>query len=170
MKVISMNVTRPRLRRAARVAVAVAAALGLASVPVDAQFELAGTAWEVVERSYVRGDSSWVNREPQPGLYLFGQEHYSVQEIRESGPRPVFDETTTDAERLRAFDVFHAHTGTYEVVGSTLVVGITLAKGPNTMQGQGARYELRWRDDLLEVIRRSAAEREVRVTVLRRVE
>ena len=138
--------------------------------PAHAQFELAGTAWEVVERSYQRDDSSWVNRSPEPGIYLFTERHYSVQEIRESGPRAHFDDATTDAERLRAFDVFHAHGGTYEVVGAQLLVTITIAKGPNTMGGAAASYDLIRRGELLDVIRTSAAENETRVTTLRRVE
>ena len=40
---------------------------------------MAGTVWEVVERSYERGDSSWVNGTPEPGLYVFTEQHYSVQ-------------------------------------------------------------------------------------------
>ena len=137
--------------------------------PAHAQFDLAGTAWEVVGRSYERGDSSWVNRSPEPGLYVFTDRHYSVQEIRESGPRPPFDDSTTDDERLRAFEVFHAHGGTYEVVGDRLLMTITIAKGPNTMDGAITTYDLRWRGELLEVIRTSAAEGETRVTMLRRM-
>ena len=137
--------------------------------PAWAQFDLAGTSWEVVERAYQRGDSAWVNRSPEPGLYVFTQRHYSIQEIRESGPRPVFDEATTDIERLRAFEVFHAHGGSYEIAGDRLVLTITIAKGPNTMRGGLATYDLRWRGELLEVIRESAAEKETRVTTLRRL-
>ena len=137
--------------------------------PAAAQFDLAGTSWEVVERSYERGDSSWVNRSPEPGLYVFTERHYSIQEIRESGPRAVFDDSTTDMERLSAFEVFHAHGGSYEVVDDRLLLTITIAKGPNTMSGGVAAYDLRWRGQLLEVIRVSAAEDETRVTTLRRL-
>jgi len=149
---------------------AVALTLGATDRPLHAQFDLAGTAWEVVERSYQRGDSSWVNRSPEPGMYVFTGRHYSVQEIRESGPRAPFDDATTDAERLRAFDVFHAHGGTYEVIGDQLVVTITIAKGPNTMGRVTAAYDLRWDGEMLAVARTSAAENETRVTTLRRVE
>jgi hypothetical protein len=137
--------------------------------PASAQFQLAGTAWEVVERSYERGDSTWVNRSPEPGLYVFTESHYTVQEIRESGRRPIFEEATTDEERLRAFEVFHAHGGTYTVSGDRLVVTITIAKGPNTMDGGTATYGLKWRGELLEIVRTSAAEQETRVTTLRRL-
>lgn len=127
-------------------------------------------AWEVVERSYERGDSSWVNRSPEPGLYVFTDRYYSVQEIRESGPRAPFTDTTTDMERLAAFDVFHAHGGTYEVVGDRLRVTITIAKGPNTMDGGTYEYGLEREGALLRVIRVAPGGTEVRITVLRRVE
>ena len=137
--------------------------------PVFAQFELAGTSWAVVERSYERVDSAWVNRDPEPGLYVFTDHHYSVQEIRESGPRPNFGASTTDEERLRAFEVFHAHGGTYDVEGDQIFMTITIAKGPNTMNGVVSAYDLRWRGELLEMIRTSEAENETRVTTLRQL-
>lgn len=133
------------------------------------EFDLRG-AWEVVERTYERADSSWKNTRPEPGFYLFTANRYGVQEIRESGPRPVFDEETTDAERLRAFEVFHAHGGSYEVVGATLSVRILLAKGPNTMDGRVYEYGLSWEAGDLVVTRTAAAESETRTTKLRRIE
>ena len=69
----------------------------------------------------------------QEGLYVFTESHYSVQEIRDSGPRPIFTADTTDPERLAAFDVSHAHGGSYEITGDRLLVQIWIAKGPNTM-------------------------------------
>ena len=129
---------------------------------------LIGT-WQVVERGYQRGDSAWT--ETEPGLYMFSEGYYAIQEIREAhGPRALFNETTTDAERLSAFDVFHAHSGSYRVDGDRLLVTPTLAKGPNTMAGSAAEYLLEWEADRLRVIRASAAEDERRVTVLRRLE
>ena len=156
---------------ALRWAVLGAASMAMAALakPAHAQFNLAGTAWEVVERAYERGDSSWVNQSPEPGLYVFTDRHYSVQEIRESGPRAPFDDSTTDEERLRAFDVFHAHGGAYEVVGDRLLMSISIAKGPNTMDSAITTYDLRWKGELLEVVRASAAEDETRVTTLRRM-
>lgn len=156
------------MTRIHRLALCLIATLASA-LPADAQFDLSGTTWEVVERSYERGDSSWVNRSPEPGFYVFTERHYSIQEIRESGPRADFDDSTTDMERLSAFEVFHAHGGSYEVIGNRLLVTITIAKGPNTMNGGVATYDLRWRGQLLEVSRVSAAEDETRVTTLRRL-
>lgn len=128
---------------------------------------LAG-AWEVVERSYVRGDSSWAEREPGP--YLFTGGHYAVQEIREAGgPRAPFTPATDAAERLAAYEVFHAHAGRYAIDGDRLLVTPTVAKGPNTMLGDTYAYELTVEGDRMRAVRVSAAEDERRETVLRRV-
>lgn len=127
-------------------------------------------AWEVIERSYERGDSAWVVSGPEPGIYLFTDTFYGIQEIRDSGPRPLFTENTTDTERLAAFEVYHGHTGTYRVEGSTLWFTPTLAKGPNTADGGTYSYRLEWQGELLRVVREAPAEEETRVTTLRRVE
>ena len=82
--------------------------------------------WRVTERSFSRPDSSWTNSNPEAGLYMFGERYFSVQEIRESGPRALFSDGTTALERLAAFDVFHAH--------STLNIVPTHAKSPNSMR------------------------------------
>lgn len=126
-------------------------------------------AWEVVERSYQRGDSSWVNSSPEAGRYVFTERYYGVQEIRESGPRPDFTDTTTELKRLAAFDVFHAHGGPYEIVGDRLVISIDIAKSPNTMSGDATyEYQLDFSGDQVRVIRAVQGER--RTTTLRRME
>ena len=125
-------------------------------------------AWVVVERSFVRGDSSWVVTDPQPGVYLFTATHYGVQEIRESGPRTTFSDDTPDSERLAAFEVFHAHSGAYEVVGDELRVTPDVAKSPNTMSGATYTYGLEWDGAEVAIVRRAPGE--VRTTLLRRIE
>ena len=126
--------------------------------------------WAVQERSYARGDSSWTESKPQPGLYFFGNRHYAVQEIRESGSRPLFDETTSDLDRLAAFDVFHAHAGRYELSDWVITIIPTLAKRPNTMDGRVHSYAYELAGETLTITRVSPAEGERRVTRLRRVE
>jgi hypothetical protein len=72
--------------------------------------------------------------------------------------------------RLAAFDVFHAHTGTYEVEDSTLTILPVLAKSPNSMDGRPVTYAWTLERDRLTITRRSVAEQEVRITRLIRVE
>ena len=124
--------------------------------------------WHVVERSFTRPDTSWTVSDPHPGQYFFGETHFSVQEIRESGPRALFGERTADLERLAAFDVFHAHSGTYEVTDSTLTIVPTLAKSPNSMDGHSYSYDYAIDGNRLTITRRSGEE--TRVTTLVRVE
>ncbi len=125
--------------------------------------------WRVTERSFSRPDSSWTNSNPEPGLYIFGKRYFSVQEIRESGPRVLFGENTAELERLAAFDVFHAHSGTYEATDSTLTIAPTLAKSPNSMDGRSYSYAIEIRSDRLTITRVSG-DGETRVTTLTRVE
>ena len=111
-------------------------------------------ARKVVERSYQCGDSSWVNRSPEVGRYVFTERYYGVQEIREPGPRPDFTDTTTELQRLTAFDVPHAHGGPYEIVGERLVITIDIAKSPNTMSGEAPfEYQLEFSGDQVRVVR-----------------
>ncbi len=124
--------------------------------------------WHVVERSFTTPDTSWAVSDPQPGQYFFGETHFSVQEIRESGSRALFGEHTTDLERLAAFDVFHAYSGTYEVTDSTLTIVPTLAKSPNSMDGRSYSYDYATDGNRLTITRRSGDE--TRVTTLVRVE
>ncbi len=124
--------------------------------------------WRVVERSFVRGDSTWTEQDPQPGFYHFGERYYAVQEIRESGARALFTSETSEEERLAAFDVFHAHSGTYTLADGVLTIQPLLAKSPNSMSGPAASYRVEIDGDRLVVLRE--AEGEVRTTVLERVE
>lgn len=126
--------------------------------------------WEVVERSYATPDTSLTNANPEPGQYFFGAQYFSVQEIRESGSRPLFTPETSDAERLAAFDVFHAHSGSYTTDGSTLTIRPTLAKSPNSMDGSAYHYAYDIVGDRLTITRTAADESETRVTTLSRIE
>jgi len=124
----------------------------------------------VAERSYTTPDTSWTNTSPEPGQYFFGERYFSVQEIRESGPRTLFTPETADLERLAAFDVFHAHSGTYEIDGTTLTIRPTLAKSPNSMDGSAYRYAYDLTGDRLTITRTTTDGSETRVTILSRIE
>ncbi|MFQ5705443.1 MAG: hypothetical protein ACE5HT_15675 [Gemmatimonadales bacterium] len=126
--------------------------------------------WQVVERSFTRNGSTRIETNPQPGLYIFAERYFSVQEIRESGPRELFTAETSDPVRLAAFDVFHAHSGTYDATDSTLTIVPTLAKSPNSMDGSSYTYRLSYAGDSLKIKRVSEDGRETRVTTLVRIE
>jgi hypothetical protein len=101
---------------------------------------------------------------------MFGQGYYSIQEIRESGPRALFDDLTTPEQRLEAFEVYHGHAGTYERHGDRLSLVPSIAKGPNTMHGTAAEYVTELRGDTLIITRGSDDSGRRRITVLHRVE
>ena len=126
--------------------------------------------WRVVERSFATAGSSRVETHPQPGQYIFAQRYFSVQEIRESGPRELLTAETSDSARLAAFDVFHAHSGTYETTDSTLTITPTLAKSPNSMDGSSYSYCISVCGDSLRIKRVSGVRTQTRVTTLVRVE
>ncbi len=126
--------------------------------------------WHVVERSFTSNGSTRREASPQPGQYIFAQRHFSVQEIRESRPRDLFTAETSDSARLAAFDVFHAHSGTYQATDSTLTITPTLAKSPNSMDGSSYTYNISMSGDTLRIKRVSGDGTETRITTLVRVE
>ena len=92
---------------------------------------LAGT-WRITAASVTSPDTSYTDTDPQPGLYLFLDRHYST--VLVPGPeRASFTDETTDAEMLAAYENFIANTGTYTVSGSTLTLQHIATKFPNAM-------------------------------------
>ncbi len=94
---------------------------------------LAG-AWRITEASVTSPDTSYTDTDPQPGLYLFLDRHYSTLLV--PGPeRASFTDETPDAEMLAAYENFIANTGTYTVSDSTLTLEHIVTKFPNVMSG-----------------------------------
>lgn len=94
---------------------------------------LAG-AWRITEASVTSPDTSYTDTDPQPGLYLFLDRHYSTVLVPGSEQAPFTDETS-DAEMLAAYENFIANSGTYEVSDSTLTMQHIVTKFPNVMSG-----------------------------------
>jgi len=92
-------------------------------------------AWKVVEVSDTAPDTSYTNTSPQPSLYLFAKQHYSIMVVDGTQPRALFKERfqPTDSEKLAAYDSFSANSGTYEVTDSTFTTHAIVAKSPNRM-------------------------------------
>ena len=42
-------------------------------------------AWKVTEASFKSPDATWTDTNPQPGLYIFTKQHYSIMSVP-SGP------------------------------------------------------------------------------------
>jgi hypothetical protein len=89
-------------------------------------------AWRVVEATNADGQ---VNSQPEPGLYVFTDRHYSIMRVMAArGPYP---EKPTDKDKVAAFDPFVANSGTYEIKGDQLTIRPMVAKNPNVMTGKG---------------------------------
>lgn len=120
-------------------------------------------AWRVTE-VVVTGAGASSNKAPQPGIYIFTKQHYSIMLVRGSAPRKApaaaaNPEKLTDAEKLARFDVydpFTANSGTYEVKGTTLAIHPAVAKNPGVM-GSTQTSEFKLEGNTLTLVSKSAA-------------
>ncbi len=139
-------------------------------------------AWKVTEVSFESPDTSWTDADPQPSLYIFAKQDYSIMHVpsgpdgssqpRElfSGDEPIVGSSEpTDAEKLAAYDSFIANSGTYEVSGSTLTTRPIVAKNPNFMSGGSLTYTYEIEGDTLRLTLTLpwAPENETRYTLVR---
>ena len=100
--------------------------------------------WRVTE-VVVTGANAATNKTPQPGLYVFTKQHYSIVTVNGTAPRNDFGTPNdpsklTDAEKLARYEAwapFAANSGTYQVSGSTLTTRPLVAKNPAVMRRQG---------------------------------
>lgn len=99
--------------------------------------------WKVTEIVVTGANASNVAN-PQPGLFIFAQKHYSVMWVPGNQPRSLFKgESPTDQEKIAAYDSFVANSGTYEVDGATLTLHPMVARSPNFMAGGVSKSQLR---------------------------
>jgi len=90
----------------------------------------------------IRNPSNVAN--PQPGLFIFAQKHYSVMWVPGNQPRTLFKgDSPTDQEKIAAYDSFVANSGTYEVEGETLTLHPIVARSPNFMAGGVSKSQMR---------------------------
>src|SRR5688572_10176532 len=114
------------MRFKVRVIVAVFAVAASALALAQATPSLQGV-WRVTE-IVVTGANAATNKSPQPGLYVFTKQHYSIITVNGTAPRkdvgtPKDPAKLTDAEKIARYEVwdaFTANSGTYQVSGSTL--------------------------------------------------
>lgn len=118
-------------------------------------------AWRVTE-IVVTGANAATNTSPQPGLYVFTGQHYSI--ITVNTARTDFGNAAdaaklTDAEKMaryEAWNAFTANAGTYQISGSTLTTRPMVAKNPGVM-GTSATREFKIDGRTLTLIQTSAA-------------
>ena len=102
--------------------------------------------WRAVEITYT-GASARVVRDPQPGLLVFTQKHYSQVEITSDVPRiepPDLSKATAD-ELRGLWNPLRANAGEYDVSGDTFTKRALVAKNESTMRGaaNGGVYQFR---------------------------
>jgi len=102
--------------------------------PVDTHNGLIG-AWLIVETTVTTPTGTTTNENPQPGVYIFTERHFSNMLIPNAEGRSPFTEERTDEERLAAYDNFIADSGSYELTDSLLTTHNIIAKVPNAMNG-----------------------------------
>jgi len=79
---------------------------------------------------------------PQPGLYIFTEQHYSFLRINGTAPLPAYasNAKATDADKVAVFDAIFVQSGTYTVTGKTLATKVQVAKSGFVL-GSSAEYE-----------------------------
>jgi hypothetical protein len=81
---------------------------------------------------------------PQPGLYIFTDQHYSFARINGTGPLPDYpsNDKATDADKVAVFNALYLNTGTYTVTANMLTTKAMVAKSAFVV---GASNQLRIR-------------------------
>jgi hypothetical protein len=102
--------------------------------------------WQITESSYNSPDTSWIRKPPQPSLWFFGKEYYSIMYISGNEPRPLQPEDTprsalTDEQIRSNYMGFVGNSGKYELIGSRLITHPTVALNPNLMTGGSWEFE-----------------------------
>ncbi len=81
---------------------------------------------------------------PQGGLYIFTEKHYSAIRLNGTKPLPPYpsNEVATDADKVAVFNMLYMNSGSYTVSGNILTTRSLVAKSAFAMApGRSAQYE-----------------------------
>ena len=100
--------------------------------------------WRVDEITLRTPTGDGTNPDPQPGLFIFTNDHYSITWIPRPEPRPTFATPwkPTDEEIMGAYSSILFNAGTYQLTGSTLRTRPIVSKVPD-LSGGYADYHYR---------------------------
>jgi hypothetical protein len=105
------------------------------------------TSWEAPDGTQ--------NTEPQPGIFVFTEAHYSIMFVSSAEPRAQFSgDEMTDAEKAAAYNTITANSGRYEVSGDQLTTRAYVAKNPNYMGAwpeNASTYTFQVEGDMLDL-------------------
>jgi hypothetical protein len=111
--------------------------------------------WETEEIETIGGQDAGINSSPQPGLYIFTKQHYSIMFVGGTEPRPLFKTATpSEKEITGAYNALIANAGTYELEGSNIVMHPSVAKDPNLMSGGSISFMYQLADNSLSLVLR----------------
>ena len=113
-------------------------------------------AWKVTEIANPKGPPL---TNPQAGLYLFTEKHYSAVRLNGEKPLPSYpsNDVATDADKVAVFNMLYMNTGTYTVSGNTLILSPTVAKSAFAMApGRTLQYEFAVNGDILTLTQKPA--------------
>jgi hypothetical protein len=121
------------MRRLVEYALLASFVLSLAVLPGYSQSRnpLMG-AWKVSE---VQNPNQPPLTNPQPGLYVFSEKHYSAIRIQGTKPLPAYpsNDKATAADKAQVFDSLYMNTGAYTINGNTLITMPQVAKSAFAM-------------------------------------
>ena len=112
----------------------------VALFPLTASAQSIEGVWERVDITYEGGPNPETVKEQ--GFVIFMDGHFSVLEVNTTEQRPLWDSSTTDAERLANFQSFVAGAGTYEMGDGTVTLRTTIAGVPNQVAGDPLVFQI----------------------------
>lgn len=91
-------------------------------------------AWELVNMKYENADSS-VTETPHKSIYVFTGKHYSEEIAWKDRPSWVELEEgqNRDEDIINAYDGLVSNSGSYEIIGDSLIRHVIVSKYPNFM-------------------------------------
>jgi hypothetical protein len=109
---------------------------GCREAAIEAPGPLEGS-WKIVEIRVVSQRGEYTDPEPEPGLFIFGKEHYSMIWMPFGEPLLDFAEIwrPTDEEKLTSWNSIVVNTGTYTYTDSTVTTYPLVAKTPEFVGG-----------------------------------
>ena len=112
--------------------------------------------WKIV-RTVTSGPSGEsVDESPPPGMYMFTAKYMSNLIVPRSEPRPIITGSSSDDDRLAAYNNFVADGGEYWIDGDVIQTHNFIAKNPIGMRpgrerGSGIRYVFHFEGDNLVI-------------------
>jgi hypothetical protein len=126
----------------------------LSAKTADAQKGPLVGAWKVTE---IENPGSPPLTNPQAGLYLFTEKHYSAVRLNGSKPLPSYpsNDVATDADKVAVFNMLYLNTGAYAVSGNKLTLSPQVAKSAFAMMpGRTLEYEFTVKGDTLTLVQK----------------